>query len=324
MRKTVRLACAFVMLLAIPGTALADAESDRKRTMDWVEDVVASAGRGTYDLQRKGTFADVKQMPQPGKCLEAVKEAKAKGVKGTDMMLSYHFETYPGKAGGAVAPDVGNSWTLAFSKADSICADYEELRGLVDAVAPLVSYWGEVSATKEGPEDYDSRVVVDGQFEKYVEKGKACKAEVAKVVAGGAPRDVAVSFHGTESLTLDQFETKVCQAYIDWGTMMGVEVKKRKDAKLAALEAEYKKAGAKGDKLAWLVDRGPGIDGWYVKGCKEPKNLKALVKASVWFQWFYPPDGGHTIRRIQFKGNKQVKVTEKTYDTEAKAYKGCK
>lgn len=89
-------------------------------------------------------------------------------------------------------------------------------------------------------------------------------------------------------------------------------------------EKPFSDAGAKGDKLAWLVERGPGIDGWYVKGCKEPKNVKALLKASVWFQWFYPPEGGHMIRRIQFKGNKQVKITEKHYWTEAKAYKGCK
>jgi hypothetical protein len=116
----------------------------------------------------------------------------------------------------------------------------------------------------------------------------------------------------------------VCTQALADATKFERAVTEREQAAKAAMEAEYTKAGAKGDKLAWLIDRGPGIDGWYLKGCKEPKDAKALVKASVWFQWFYPPEGGHMIRRIQFKGNKQVKVTEKHYWTEEKAYRGCK
>ena len=151
-------------------------------------------------------------------------------------------------------------------------------------------------------------------------KPQACLDALDKI----GDREIVIT-KGMNQTTVTVADARaVCaQALADAAQFEGA-VTEREEAEKAAMKAEFVKAGAKGDKLAWLMDRGPGIDGWYVKGCKEPKNIKALLKASVWFQWFYPPDGGHMIRRIQFKGNKEVKVTEKHYKTEAKAYKGCK
>jgi len=324
MKRLFSITAATAALLATTHLAHADAEGDRRIARDKASNVLGDSAKAIDQLQRNGTFASTENMPKLGDCLQAVKDAAAAGLKDSDNLSSQWFEVYPGKDGGAVAPDVGNVWTMPLSKAKGICSRYEGLRRLVDAAKPLEKFWEQASNTKREAAEFLTLITDDNQWTSWMAMGEQCKQTVEAAVDAGAPSDVAVSFRGTENLTLGEFETKICQPLIDWATRMSVEVPKLKKARLAEMAAVYKKAGAKGDKLEWLVDRGPGIDGWYLKGCKEPKDVKQLVKASVWFQWFYPPDGGHMIRRIQFKGNKQVKVTERTYETEAKAYKGCK
>jgi len=77
--------------------------------------------------------------------------------------------------------------------------------------------------------------------------------------------------------------------------------------------APYRKAGASGEKLEFLVSMHDRA--LYAVGGKEMTTPKALAAANVMFEVLTGSDGAVTIRRYTWKGNKGTGMTQKNYPT---------
>jgi hypothetical protein len=80
----------------------------------------------------------------------------------------------------------------------------------------------------------------------------------------------------------------------------------------------------KGKRLELFVYYGmPEGAGWYGPGCGYSiDNVAALKKAKKLFHWLESAQG-YTVRTYKFKGDNYT-VSERTYDTQEAAYRGCK
>lgn len=235
----------------------------------------------------------------------AKKVAKKKGVA-----VMYRPYDHPD------AKQVGERWHVPYSKVGWIC-DRWRARLDVLRMVELYDYSREAELMiKNGPSEDQQKARTDGEWLRKL--GAECVALHAEMTAAGQPGTTAIR-STYDQTTLDEMG-KRCGLLDEQAKIYDQIWEKNKPL----YEKPFVEAGAKGDKLDWLIGSGPGIDLWYVKGCKEPKNVKHLLKQSVWFQWRTDAAGLITILRVQFKGDKEVKVTEKTFLTEAKAYKACK
>jgi hypothetical protein len=160
---------------------------------------------------------------------------------------------------------------------------------------------------------------IDGDGERFVERGKACLTTVdAAIAAHGA--DAKVDIRG-EKWTLGDGRTH-CQALIDYGTALEPLIDGREEAARKALYGKYEALGVKGDRLELFAY----YDGtsWYMKGCQYTVDeIEDIVKAKVLFHWLDNSDGTITIRKYTFKKN-TYKVKEKTVAKLAQAYKACR
>jgi hypothetical protein len=162
---------------------------------------------------------------------------------------------------------------------------------------------------------------IRGNGDGYRRLAKECRDMTAKVSAGPGGADLVVKDRYGDRIGTVSEVAAMYTSLDKAGEIYDAEWKEASKR----FEKPFKDAGFTADKLEYLVYYGPEIDGWYVKGCKEPKNLKALKKSNAWFQWFTDSAGVITIRKYHWKGDKLLKTTEKQFLTEAKAYKiGCK
>ncbi len=153
------------------------------------------------------------------------------------------------------------------------------------------------------------------------EAGRSCGAAVDAALAGGVPADAKVKVVADE-VTLADGKQKYCDALIAWSKSYGERSKQAKAEGDAAVREKYAQHGVKGDRLRLFMEYDDVY--WRGKGCEIVDDRAALAKAAVLFHWLENSDGTHTIRRYQLKGPKLVKTTNKTYKTEAAAYRGCK
>ncbi|HTJ41889.1 MAG TPA: hypothetical protein VL463_07315, partial [Kofleriaceae bacterium] len=116
---------------------------------------------------------------------------------------------------------------------------------------------------------------------------------------------------------------KACDAYVAWSKRLAQATAADDAAKAKAREAKYTSVGVGGEKLKLFLE----YDDVYWRTspkCETEDDPKQLAKAKQLFQWLDNADGTVTIRKYQFAGNKVAKISNKTFTTAEKAYKGCK
>lgn len=230
------------------------------------------------------------------------------------------------KAGAKPTDMIEGVRTFPFKQAASKCLAYASWKALIDAM-PTVTEAATALAIS-------SKVTAGWGDESYATKdgalATACAAAVDKALAAGADKDQAFLVRDGQvdrRLTLPAVRTDVCDKLGAWAKEFGPATRKAKEAQAAAAKQRYAQFGAAGDRLQWLTFYDADAKGstWYTPGCKELDDPKKLAKAPVLMKWWTADDGAVTIRRFQFKGNKLVKDTSRTFLTEAKASaSGCK
>lgn len=231
-----------------------------------------------------------------------------------------------GKAGMKATDLIEGSRTFPFKQAGEKCRTYGSWKAIADAM-PAVTEAAQALATTSavtvgwGDESYATR---------YGALATACSAGVDKALAAGAAKDQAVMVRDGRAdrrLTLPAIRADICDKLGAWAKEFGPATIKAKEAQKAAARQRYAQHGAAGDRLEWLAYYDSDAKGatWYTPGCKAVDDPRKLAKAPVLMQWWTANDGTVTIRRFQFKGNKLVKDTSKTFLTEALASaSGCK
>jgi hypothetical protein len=303
MKNRVRVVSAFVVLLVVPSTALADDQAITKAA-----EKLLGFGHAVAEMKSKGTevarhgFLD----PAPSTCTAALAEAeKAGATDGTrlyaswpDSLPSYKYER-----------SIGSSITLEAAR--GVCTDYAVWKPAVKAAVSVQTAQAYLQNLESG-----------GLGSYAIEEGKTCLAAIEGLDA--ASRQVAVKI-GDATMTLDDGRA-LCQQLVDKGGKAGAQEAAAAGEKRAEIEAKWKKVGMKGDRLKLFVDN--ELDGggfpWYAKGCTtEITDPKKLARAKILFMWTAGPNGGTLVSKYAFKGNK-VKETAREYFDDAKAYRGCK
>jgi hypothetical protein len=199
----------------------------------------------------------------------------------------------------------------------TLCDEYAELVAMAPAAAKQKAT--AISLRLYG--DTDPASLGDGMGEVFVDDGKACVAETEKALKAGAPADRATTIDGRE-LTLAEGKTQICEAMIAFGEKLTGDIADAHAAARAEVAAKYEAVGIKGARLELFIEYDDVY--WRGKGCERVTDLKKLAKAKALFHWLENADGTHTIRKYTFKGNKVKSVKDRTYLTEARAWKGCK
>jgi hypothetical protein len=161
-----------------------------------------------------------------------------------------------------------------------------------------------------------------GTVQGMSKKPQACLDALAAMKQAGKSDDDTIKLNqGT--VTIADARATCEQALVDSQAFEGA-VTGRETAERAEIEAIYKQAGIKGKRLELFVHYGkPDNGGWLARGCTAfVTDVKKLKKAKKLFHWF-ESDAGYVVRTYTFKGN-SYKVSEKTYLTQAKAYRGCR
>jgi hypothetical protein len=295
---------AAAVLLAVSGAAHADIGAD----------IGYRVGRYNNELQGNALVGEV---PEPKDCFGAVEAGKKAGLKDTDLLTDPAFRGHPKAI--MKEPD---SWTktfhLAFGDAAGVCEQYEARYSLRPVEKML----------KRAADDEDYRLDPNPQTWKGMGEdngvygmndAKACvKAIDAAMAAGKGETRLPLK----PELSLAEIKAQICEPGIAYFAKVDKLLKGAKDAAVSATAEKYKKVGIKGDRLKLFVEYDNIY--WYKKGCESKTDDPAeLKKAKALFQWLENADGTHTIRKFTFKGDK-YKVSEKTYSTMARAYKGCK
>jgi hypothetical protein len=166
----------------------------------------------------------------------------------------------------------------------------------------------------------------DGYGESIATLGRNCVAAIDAAVAAGAPASTSFDKkpYGTERGTMTFAEARpLCEQVAAFGDAFEKLVDEREGALRAQIVAKYEAAGAKGERLAFLVEWDSVY--FYRKGCQYViEDAAELATAKVLFHWLENPDGTHTIRKYTLKGDKLKSTSEKTYDRVSKAHAGCK
>ncbi len=161
-----------------------------------------------------------------------------------------------------------------------------------------------------------------GSVQGISKKPQACLDALAAMKQAGKSDDDTIKLY-TGEVTIAEARA-ACEKLLAETQAFEGAVTGREQAERAEIEAIYKKAGIKGKRLELFVKYGkPDNGGWLARGCTAfVTDVKKLKKAKKLFHWF-ENDGGYVVRTYTFKGN-SYKVSEKTYLTQAKAYRGCR
>jgi hypothetical protein len=243
-------------------------------------------------------------------CDALVAKAKKQLKKPDAEIIGYRLNDHPN------ARKVGDKFAVKVADAAWFCDRYRTrldelaLRFMVDE-----SKGYEVTVKAGFTEDQRNDLRSGGQDAR--KRGADCTAITALMTKRGTAADFAIKTPRNEVKLSDM--PAVCAMFGTYADLRDTEWK----AVSKKFEKPFTDAGITGDRLSWFVYYGPGIEVWYLPGCKGETSLAKIKKAPVLFQWLTGNDG-ITIRRFQFKGDKLVSQTDKQYLTEAGAYTGCR
>ncbi len=266
-------------------------------------DLFDSSYENAYRLDSDGKVNGL----DPAQCTAAIAAAKKAGVTANDQLADYWIlQIHPKKQ-----ERDGNKF-IVFSDAPWICENHAAALQLKRAAIAAKEAAASVSQPRQKPED------VSGNLDIITNHAKRCQKIVDEVAAVVGDKDVTVQ---GKKYKLSGLGDAFCAPAVAAAEAYVAKVKEVRAAKAAEISAKYEKLGVKGDRLALFIE----YDNVYFRGkkCEIIDDIKKLVKAKYVYQWLENSDYTHTIRKYTFKGDK-YKVSEKTYNTEAKAYKGCK
>jgi hypothetical protein len=242
-------------------------------------------------------------------CDDLVKKA-AKKLKADDELVAWRLGDHPN------ARQVGDKYAVKVKDLGWFCDRYRQRLDQLQLGKLWESSQYAEKQANEGLGDEDKKNI-RANGDEVRKNTELCSTLVTRLKDSGAGDDFVLKGR------YDQTTLGVMAGRCDWFSKQADVI----DAqwKIASVEFEkpFRDAGITGDRLSWFVYYGPGIEVWYLKGCKGETSLKKIKKAKLLFQWLEGNDG-ITIRRFQWKGDKLVKQTEKVYLTEKAAYKGCR
>jgi hypothetical protein len=304
-RNTLAVAVAIGTLAATSATARADVKTAEKmlgKVLSWQHSHVTTP-------EWTSTVDQMKELDAPSACFDALKGLGAD----TKIYADWAWKVKD------VKKDASDKAYLSPAQADAVCKEYERTYHYEYAEAALVEAWQQDNMMKRPMED---------QFEVEVARvglaGEECAKRVDGALAAGIGSDESIEStrYGMPALKLGDGKATYCQPAIDYAAKRAAEMAAAAKAKLEKTVALYKKAGIKGARLALFVEYHPME--WWLPGCTssttDPKKMK---KAKKLFHWLTDSAGYVTVRTYAFKGDK-YKITEKTFDSEAKAYRGCR
>jgi hypothetical protein len=293
MNKTQWTMCVGAALLAAisvgtVGTAAAGPADDLGTEMEAYANLEAYLG----DSTSAESLADARKA-YGSDCDALVAKAKKK-LGASDEIVAWRLGDHPN------ARKVGDKYAVKVSDLSWFCDRYRARLDELSLRSLLKSADFAASVVEHGLSDEDKKNIRGGGNDQR-KLGDDCLDMAAKT---GAAADVVSK----------------CEQLGKYADLLDAEWK------IAAAEFEkpFMDAGITGDRLSWFVYYGPGIEVWYLKGCKGETSLAKIKKAKVLFQWLTDGNGVITIRRFAWKGDKLAKQTEKRYLTEKAAYRGCK
>jgi hypothetical protein len=287
--KHIGLAAVVFAVALSSGIARADVQGDVEQEMQ--DDMYQMAS------------GDVGALTEYGQCRAMLKLANKK-LKASTKLRSPAFEKVPN----AVAD--GNSWVITVADIPWICdqVDLTLARGTLWTSLTDGKRLQELLAT-DPPLDERAKYK-EGDY--WIGQAKACTTNLGKEKANGA---TTLEWQG-QSMSLDD-AAPLCDVLAKYGDYVNRSGQQNFDK----LAEKYRALGVAGDRLELFVEYDDVS--FLGKKCVGIDDIKKLVKAKAVYQWLDNSDGTITIRKYTFKKNK-YKVSEKTYLTEAKAYKGCK
>ena len=210
-------------------------------------------------------------------------------------------------------------------KPTDVCRSYARWQAAVEAAGVVALAGTDLATTSSLTAGQASEAFATT----FGQSAGACTAAVDHALAAGVPPGLAVRIRsnlGDRSMTLAAARATICDPLTAWAREFGPATIAAKRAQEAAARQRYSQFGAAGDRLSWLAYYDADATGatWYLPGCKAEREPKKLVRAPVLMQWWTADDGTITIRRFQFKGNKLVGDTSRTFITEAAAHAGCR
>ncbi len=291
--------------------------------------IAGPAAADNYELGKKVAvhaeviwyFHEKPHLEQRGdvaQCKADLAAVEQTGIAADAKMDSYAYKYLPG----AVRTERGSppSYEITWAIARTVCAALDNVNRLGEVTKILAETRNLIGT----PDDPYLKTGAASHAVKYDTQGKACLVAIDAAYAAGAKPSDPIALHD-QQLSLGAARTEICQALIDWGAAYPGLIEQAKQADLELRTKPWRDAGVKGERLALFAEAGADVDGWYVKGCKAATSHKQLKTAKAVYQWFYPPDGGHLIRKYTFKGDKVASTTERSFVTEERAYAvGCK
>lgn len=268
--------------------------------MTWADDYVTQVAEWLYNIQQGKLYPfatpDLVALDASGssKCLTSIEEDRKTGKA----VISGDFHI--ARVGGTKNKYGG--YDIPLAKAEELCRQAgayhvatKDLRLLQDL---------DVNHQQALKSDFNRSV-----YDKLYKQIPQCLAAIDAIASNVPatlpfPLNANIKTAGDLNRSFCDNAKKELELYFD-----GLKEREKQDRE------PFLKVGIKGDKLDLMLE----YDGkLFLTGGKAPDDLKKYAAASALFLWLTgDPDASdyvvHTVRKYQFKGNKLVKTTEKTY-----------
>lgn len=210
----------------------------------------------------------------------------------------------------------GDDVVLASRDASSICDQLEALAPWSETAQALERAQNLIDWIRVQGDDISDTALSDEHVAEFVAAEQACRPAAA-AMAKGPYRAFPVS-SGFSNVVIDV--ATAAQTVCDALAARIVDFKKLKAEREAVnrawweeTAAPYRKAGIAGERLDYFVSA-DGI-AIYGKGGKELTTPKQKAAAKVTFEVLTGSDGGVTVKRLAWKGNKAAGWSQRDYPT---------
>ncbi len=281
----------------VPRSAAPEESTSSREAMKSAQDV------GEYVTARQELIDNIaafgnsgRRPPDTADCVGAVDQARKAGAK---QLTNDAFKP--------IGTPAGNTYAITIDRAAQVCSDYAPYETIAKQGNALESAWSELTTLKPetGYSDAGLQVFIDG---------KACNVAADAIAAAKLPASLRFHVNGNGNgidVTVGDVKQKVCGHIAD----VARDLRKVAAAANEKDTARFTKLGVNGDRLDLLKKNWGYL---FLPGGGSSNDIKKYASAPIIFEWTTsdPDDGGivtHTVRRYQFKGNKLVNASEKTY-----------
>lgn len=283
--KSVIVAAPLALILATAAPARAELTGEAKDVEDALFELLSDTNRYKDGADTYNRLAGMLRRPAVDCAALVARGAKA-GIAPGDALRGY--------------PD-----PYLFKRApELVCAEYSKWRLLAEASVLLYdaqSSHGTVMSMKPGEVTAEWAMAYDV-------KGKECHAGIEKLSARGMVTDVPVTVNG-EVATVAALRKTYCQGLIDWAAQFAVATAAVREAEIAALRGKWAKLGAKGDRLAYLMDADRRTV--FGKGCAELSPKGRATSPVIYELW--EDDAKWSVWKRTFKKDKLVRAASKDF-----------